>query len=102
MMDPVELTGEPSKRYGKLTALDDVSLRVRRASAGAGRPQRRRQEHADQAAAGLIRPRRARCGRWAPIPPAARRRVRRSIGFLPENVGFNGAMTGRESVGFYR
>ena len=62
------------------------------------RPQRRRQDDSDQADAGLIRPRRnCDSGRGSASDGSARQR----LGYLPENVSFNLALTGRETLAFY-
>ena len=102
MMDPVELRGTV-KRYGKLTALDDVSLRVQPGEVlalvghnGAGKSTMMK------LILGLIRPSTGTV-RTLGADPAGNSGgvVRRRIGFLPESVSFTGAMTGREIVRFY-
>jgi Cu-processing system ATP-binding protein len=101
-MRPVELAGTV-KRYGKLTALDSVSLQVDRGEVlalvghnGAGKSTMMK------LILGLIRPT-AGTVRTLGEDPAGHSggEVRRRIGFLPESVSFTGAMTGHEIVRFY-
>jgi Cu-processing system ATP-binding protein len=102
MMRPVELAGT-GKRYGGVTALDQVSLAVEPGEIlalvghnGAGKSTMMK------LVLGLIRPS-AGTVRTLGADPAGHSggEVRRRIGFLPESVSFTGAMTGREVVGFY-
>jgi Cu-processing system ATP-binding protein len=101
-MDPVELNGTV-KRYGKLTALDDVSLRVQPGEVlalvghnGAGKSTMMK------LILGLIRPSFGTVRTLGTDPAGGSgAEVRRRIGFLPESVSFTGAMTGREIVRFY-
>ena len=91
------------KSYGSVKALRDVSFDLGPGAAQrAGRPQRRRQDHADQVDA------RARSAPTAATvrvldedPAAGEFSARRLLGYLPENVAFNAALTGRETLAFY-
>jgi len=91
------------KRYGGTTALDDIDLAVAAGERvalighnGAGKTT------LIKLALGLIRPD-AGTIRIDGRDPAGRggAELRRQTGFLPENVIFNGASTGRETVRFY-
>lgn len=92
-----------TKRYGRLVALDDVSLDLEPGEAvalighnGAGKTTLMK------LVLGLIRPS-AGTVRVLGEDPAGPRGAqgRRRLGFLPESVSFHGAMTGRELLAFY-
>ncbi len=91
------------KRYGALTALHPTSLTLVAGETvalvghnGAGKTTLMK------LMLGVIRPSGGQV-RIAGTDPAGRRgaQVRRRLGFLPESVAFNGAMTGAELLGFY-
>lgn len=101
-MAPVELQGT-TKRYGALTALADTTLSLAAGEVlalvghnGAGKTTLMK------LILGLIRPS-AGTVRVFGADPAGREggRVRKRIGFLPESVGFAGAMTGAEVLRFF-
>lgn len=50
---------------------------------------------------GLIRPSRGRITMLGEDPAAGEFAARRQLGYLPENVSFNAALTGRETLAFY-
>ncbi|MEX0758853.1 MAG: ABC transporter ATP-binding protein, partial [Tistlia sp.] len=92
-----------TKRYGRLTALEDASLALEAGEVvalvghnGAGKTTLMK------LILGVIRPSAGRL-RIFGEDPAGRHgaRVRRRLGFLPESVAFNGAMTGAELLDFY-
>ena len=102
-MSEVALWHEVTKRYRDVTAVQDVSLRLQAGEAtalvghnGAGKTT------LIKLLLGLVRPSAGRVS-IAGANPAGRHgaQARRSIGFLPENVAFHGAMTGREAMAFY-
>jgi Cu-processing system ATP-binding protein len=91
------------KRYGAITALADVSLQVQPGEVlalvghnGAGKTTLMK------LMLGLIKPSEGSV-RVVGLDPSGRSgaAVRRLIGFLPENVAFPAAMTGREVIAFY-
>jgi Cu-processing system ATP-binding protein len=99
---PVEL-GDVAKRYGAVTALDGVSLRLAEGEAlalvghnGAGKTT------LIKLILGLVRPTAGRVRVFGadPARPGGGE-IRRRIGFLPESVVFAGAMTGLEVLQFY-
>jgi Cu-processing system ATP-binding protein len=92
-----------TKRYGKLTAVSDVSLELHPGEAtalvgqnGAGKTT------LIKLLLGLIRPSAGHV-RVLGSDPAGRdgAAARAQLGFLPENVAFHGAMTGAELMAFY-
>lgn len=92
-----------TKRYGRVTAVRDVSLSLRAGEAtalvghnGAGKTT------LIKLMLGLVRPT-AGTVRVLGVDPAGARgaAARRALGFLPENVAFHGALSGRESMAFY-
>ncbi len=101
-MTIAEWTGV-TKRYGRVTAVRDVSLALRPGEAtalvghnGAGKTT------LIKLMLGLVRPSDGEV-RVLGVDPAGARgaEARRDLGFLPENVAFHGALTGRESMAFY-
>lgn len=92
-----------SKRYGAVAAVDGVSLAVEAGEClallghnGAGKTT------LFKLMLGLTRPTGGRLSVLDEDPGArAAVRVRRQIGFLPENVSFHDAMTGRELLRYY-
>ncbi|HRO61651.1 MAG TPA: ABC transporter ATP-binding protein [Burkholderiaceae bacterium] len=92
-----------TKRYGSVTAVQDVTLELEPGEAtalvghnGAGKTT------LIKLLLGLIRPDEGSV-RVAGVDPAGARgaEARRALGFLPENVAFHGAMTGTELLAFY-
>ncbi|MCD6679784.1 MAG: ABC transporter ATP-binding protein [Burkholderiaceae bacterium] len=92
-----------TRRYGAVTAVQDISLALRAGEAtalvghnGAGKTT------LIKLMLGLVRPD-AGAVRVLGVDPAGARgaQARRALGFLPENVAFHGALTARESMAFY-
>ncbi|GER07947.1 ABC transporter ATP-binding protein [Iodidimonas muriae] len=92
-----------TKRYGKLTALENATLTLGAGEAvalvghnGAGKTTLMK------LVLGLIRPNGGTV-RVLEKDPAGRKgaQLRRRLGFLPESVAFHSAMTGEELLGFY-
>lgn len=92
-----------TRRYGKVTAVEDVSLVLRPGEVvalvghnGAGKTT------LIKLLLGLVRPT-AGAVRVLDVDPAGAHgaQARRKLGFLPENVAFHGAMTGTELMRFY-
>lgn len=92
-----------TRHYGKVVAVEDVSLPLYAGQAvalvghnGAGKTT------LIKLLLGLIQPNSGSVQVHG-VQPTGKRgaRVRRKLGFLPENVAFHGAMTGRELMGFY-
>lgn len=96
------LTGA-TKTYGSLTAVEDVSLDLLPGETlalaghnGAGKTT------LVKLILGLIAPSAGEVRVFGANPARARAaEARRRLGFLPENVAFHGAMTGRELLAFY-
>jgi Cu-processing system ATP-binding protein len=92
-----------TKRYGKITAVEDVTLRLDPGEVvalvghnGAGKTTLMK------LVLGLIAPTQGSIRVFGVDPAtAAGAAARRSLGLLPENVAFHGAMTGRELMDFY-
>ncbi|CAL8971268.1 putative ABC transporter ATP-binding protein YxlF [Rhodoplanes serenus] len=91
-----------AKRYGPVEAVRDVSLAAQAGECvalvghnGAGKTTLMK------LMLGLIRPSAGRVAVLGADPAARDPAARRHIGFLPENVAFNPALTGRELLGFY-
>jgi Cu-processing system ATP-binding protein len=90
-------------RYGRLTAVEDVSLDLRPGETlalighnGAGKTT------LVKLILGLIAPTEGRVRVFERDPSTSKGAdLREALGFLPENVAFHGAMTGRELLGFY-
>lgn len=98
----IELDGV-SKAYGKVTAVRQVSFALREGETvalvghnGAGKTT------LIKLMLGLIRPSAGRVRVLGEDPAAGAASVRRRVGYLPENVSFNPALTGRETLSFYR
>jgi Cu-processing system ATP-binding protein len=98
----VEIAGV-TKRYGDVTAVEDVTLQLEPGEVvalvghnGAGKTTLMK------LVLGLIAPTRGSIRVFGVDPAtAAGAAARRALGFLPENVAFHGAMTGRELMDFY-
>jgi Cu-processing system ATP-binding protein len=91
-----------SKSYGGLEAVTDVSMALRGGEIvalvghnGAGKTT------LIKLMLGLIRPSGGVVRVLGDDPAAGQFAARRRLGFLPENVAFNMALTGRETLGFY-
>lgn len=101
-MAPVELR-DAAKRYGAITALAGTSLALEAGETlalvghnGAGKTTLMK------LILGLIRPSAGTVRVFGSDPTGpAGGAIRKRIGFLPESVGFAGAMTGAEVLGFY-
>jgi Cu-processing system ATP-binding protein len=102
-MNAIAQWSSVSKHYGKVAAVEDVSLTLHPGEAtalvghnGAGKTT------LIKLLLGLIRPSRGSVGVLG-VDPAGRQGAqgRRALGFLPENVAFHGAMTGTELMKFY-
>jgi Cu-processing system ATP-binding protein len=102
-MTPVARWSSVSKNYGKVAAVDNVSLELKAGEAtalvghnGAGKTT------LIKLVLGLIRPSQGSVSVLG-VDPAGRQgaQARRALGFLPENVAFHGAMTGTELMTFY-
>jgi Cu-processing system ATP-binding protein len=97
----VELAGV-TKRYGAVTAVDGVGLTVAAGKRlallghnGAGKTT------VLKMLLGLVRPDQGSVRVLGQEPGDARSPLRRAVGFLPEAVAFDAAMTGWETIGFY-
>ena len=102
-MNPVAQWSSVSKHYGKIAAVENVSLALQPGEAtalvghnGAGKTT------LIKLLLGLVRPSRGSV-RVLGVDPVGRQgsQARRALGFLPENVAFHGAMTGTELMAFY-
>jgi Cu-processing system ATP-binding protein len=102
-MTPVAQWSSVSKHYGKVVAVDDISLELRPGEAtalvghnGAGKTT------LIKLLLGLVRPSQGSVTVLG-VDPAGRQgaEARRALGFLPENVAFHGAMSGTELMKFY-
>jgi Cu-processing system ATP-binding protein len=102
-MTPVAQWSSVTKHYGKVAAVENVSLSLLPGEAtalvghnGAGKTT------LIKLLLGLIRPS-AGSVRVLGVDPAGRQGAdaRRALGFLPENVAFHGAMSGTELMKFY-
>ena len=102
-MTPIVSIAGVTKRYGKVTAVEGVELELRSGETlalvghnGAGKTT------LVKLILGLIAPSMGQVRVLERNPAAAEgAAVRAGIGFLPENVAFHAAMTGRELMGFY-
>jgi Cu-processing system ATP-binding protein len=102
-MNAIAQWSSVSKHYGKVAAVEDVSLALHPGEAtalvghnGAGKTT------LIKLLLGLVRPSRGSVAVLG-VDPAGRQgaQARRALGFLPENVAFHGAMTGTELMKFY-
>jgi Cu-processing system ATP-binding protein len=91
-----------SKRYGAIEALRATSLTLDPGETialvghnGAGKTTLMK------LLLGLVRPTGGTLRVLGEAPASAHTALRQAIGFLPENVSFNGALTGRETLTFY-
>jgi Cu-processing system ATP-binding protein len=101
MAETVQIAGV-GKAYGKVQALRDVTCTLAEGETialvghnGAGKTT------LIKLMLGLIRPDAGTVQVLGEDPAAGQFAARRSLGFLPENVSFNMALTGRETLGFY-
>ncbi|QFU14804.1 ABC transporter ATP-binding protein [Microvirga thermotolerans] len=101
MTRTVEIDGVV-KRFGKVEAVRDVSFALDAGETvalvghnGAGKTTLMK------LMLGLIRPSAGRIAVLGEDPAAGEFSARRRVGYLPENVSFNGALTGRETLAFY-
>ena len=99
--ETVEMTGV-TKTYGKVRAVTDVSCVFREGETialvghnGAGKTT------LIKLMLGLIGPSAGTVRVLGEDPAAGQFAARRRLGYLPENVSFNMALTGRETLGFY-
>ena len=93
---------EVVKRFGKVEAVRDVSFTLHEGETvalvghnGAGKTTLMK------LMLGLIRPSAGRIQVLGDDPAAGEFAARRRVGYLPENVSFNAALTGRETLAFY-
>ena len=102
-MMPVAQWSSVTRHYGKVAAVQDVSLDLHPGEAtalvghnGAGKTT------LIKLLLGLVRPSQGSVSVFG-VDPAGRQgsQARRALGFLPENVAFHGAMTGTELMAFY-
>jgi Cu-processing system ATP-binding protein len=91
-----------TKRFGKVEAVRDVSFALPEGATialvghnGAGKTTLLK------LMLGLIRPSQGRISVLGEDPAAGEFAARRRLGYLPENVSFNAALTGRETLAFY-
>lgn len=91
-----------TKRFGKVEAVRDVSFALPEGETialvghnGAGKTTLLK------LMLGLIRPSQGRITVLGEDPAAGEFAARRHLGYLPENVSFNAALTGRETLAFY-
>ena len=102
-MTPIASLNGVSKRYGALTAAENIDLELRGGETaalvghnGAGKTT------LIKLILGLVSPSSGRVDVLGCDPASSRgAALRERLGFLPENVAFHGAMTGRELLGFY-
>ncbi|MDN2565776.1 ABC transporter ATP-binding protein [Aquibium sp. A9E412] len=101
MNDTVQVTGV-SKSYGELRAVTDITCNFGAGETvalvghnGAGKTT------LIKLMLGLIRPTSGTIRVLGEDPSAGQFEARRSLGYLPENVAFNMALTGREILAFY-
>ena len=101
MNETVRVAGV-AKSYGRITAVADVSFALRKGETtalvghnGAGKTT------LIKLMLGLVRPTAGTVSVLGENPAAGQVAARRKLGYLPENVSFNMALTGRETLAFY-
>ncbi|MCO5091757.1 ABC transporter ATP-binding protein [Bosea sp. (in: a-proteobacteria)] len=101
MTSTVEI-GDVTKNFGRVEAVRDVSFELREGTTialvghnGAGKTTLLK------LMLGLIRPSSGSIKVLGEDPAAGQFAARRFLGYLPENVSFNSALTGRETLAFY-
>lgn len=101
MIETVRIGGV-AKSYGRITAVADVSFALREGETtalvghnGAGKTT------LIKLMLGLVRPTAGTVSVLGENPAAGEVAARRRLGYLPENVSFNMALTGRETLAFY-
>ena len=101
MIETVRIAGV-AKSYGRITAVADVSFALKEGETtalvghnGAGKTT------LIKLMLGLVRPSAGTVSVLGENPAAGEVTARRRLGYLPENVSFNMALTGRETLAFY-
>ena len=101
MIETVRIAGV-AKSYGRITAVADVSFALKEGETtalvghnGAGKTT------LIKLMLGLVRPTAGAVSVLGENPAAGEVAARRRLGYLPENVSFNMALTGRETLAFY-
>lgn len=101
-MKPIVQVAEVSKRFAKVEAVSRVSFELLGGETvalvghnGAGKTTLMK------LIIGLIRPSEGRLRLLGEDPAAGEFAARRRLGYLPENVSFNAALSGRETLAFY-
>ena len=101
MIETVRIAGV-AKSYGRITAVADVSFALKEGETtalvghnGAGKTT------LIKLMLGLVRPTAGTVSVLGENPAAGEVAARRRLGYLPENVSFNMALTGRETLAFY-
>ena len=101
MIETVRIEGV-AKSYGRITAVADVSFALKEGETtalvghnGAGKTT------LIKLMLGLVRPSAGTVSVLGENPAAGEVTARRRLGYLPENVSFNMALTGRETLAFY-
>ncbi len=101
MIETVRIAGV-AKSYGRITAVADVSFALKEGETtalvghnGAGKTT------LIKLMLGLVRPSAGTVSVLGENPAAGEVAARRRLGYLPENVSFNMALTGRETLAFY-
>jgi Cu-processing system ATP-binding protein len=101
-MTPTARIGNVTKRYGRIVALTDVSIDLAEGEMvalighnGAGKTTLMK------LMLGLIRPTSGSIEMLGDNPAAGQFAGRRHVGYLPESVSFDAALTGRETLAFY-
>jgi Cu-processing system ATP-binding protein len=101
-MKPSVTIEKVSRRFGRIQAVCDVSFALKPGELvalvghnGAGKTTLMK------LMLGLIRPSGGEVRVLGENPAGGAHAVRRHLGYLPENIAFNGALTGRETLSFY-